>query len=146
MVFTEFRTHSPMGELQVGKDKPFNFGLLNKIEIKALETQQRRLLSPLILARPSPNGCYTLEIDDCEKKIGCVLLQEQLKQPAKPLGYWSRSPDRAEQAYDKRHGRVGSLQRRMGRPTAETFSQRVTMYFLNRPRCAAVTIEHDGCD
>lgn len=41
-----------------------------------------------------------LDTDACDKQVGCVPLQEQPEGPVKPVGYCSKSLNKAEQACD----------------------------------------------
>lgn len=68
------------------KNQLIHFESLNKSEIDALKMSKHNLLSLPILALSTPTGYYTLDTDACDKLIGCVLLQDQLEGPAKPMG------------------------------------------------------------
>lgn len=46
--------------------------------------------NPLNLATPRATGHYTAVTDACDKKIGCMLLQEESDGPVSPIEYWSR--------------------------------------------------------
>lgn len=62
-------------------------------EFLALDGRKEKLISPLVLSLPGYNGQYTLDVDACNKQIGCVLLQEQKDQKeSRPTRYWSRIP------------------------------------------------------
>lgn len=41
-----------------------------------------------------------MDMDACDKRIGCVLLQKQNDEADKPMGYYSDSLNRTECAYD----------------------------------------------
>lgn len=60
-------------------------------------------MSPPILAMPKLKGKYIIDTDRCDGKFGCVLLQEQPEGIDRPIGYWSRSLNRAENSYDTTH-------------------------------------------
>ena len=85
------------------KGEPTVFGPLNEEEMGALEELKKRLIEPPILTLPRRDGRYTVDTDACDKQVGCVLLQEQPEVPARPIGYWSRSLNQAERAYDTTH-------------------------------------------
>lgn len=44
-----------------------------------------------------------MDTDACEKQVGCVVLKKQREGVPKPIGYWSRSLNKAEQEYDTTH-------------------------------------------
>lgn len=93
-VCTDFWTHIRT-ERQVGKDQRLHLGRLNETEIEAFEALQHRLLLLTIMALPRLNGHYTLETDAYDKKVRCILLWEQPEGLAKPVGYRSRSLNKA---------------------------------------------------
>lgn len=41
-----------------------------------------------------------LDTDACDKQVGCILWQKKPKRPENHVGYWSRSLNKTEQAYD----------------------------------------------
>ena len=75
--------------------------LLTAEEMKAFETLKAVLISPQVLALPRAGFKYTLDTDDCDVKVVCVLLQDQPgpKTP-KPVGFWSRTLTPAENGYE----------------------------------------------
>jgi len=82
------------------KGEPVSFGPFNDKEQEAFDTLKMRLISPPVIALPRGTGKYTVDTDACDRQVGCVLLQEQLTGPDRPIGYWSRSLTSAEAAYD----------------------------------------------
>lgn len=68
-----------------------------------METLQNRLTQPPTLALPCRNGKYTVKTDACDRQVGCVLLQEHSYGTTRLVGYWSRSLNKAEKAYDTTH-------------------------------------------
>ena len=81
------------------KDRPFNFGPLNKEETEAYERLRDSMISPPVLALPTAGKPYVLDTDACDYQVGCVLLQEQDDGTNRPVGYWSRSLSKAEKNY-----------------------------------------------
>lgn len=78
---------------------------LDTDEISALQKLKARLMKPLLLAIPDSQCSYTVDIDVCNKQLGCVLLQKQLDWTDKPTGYWSCSMNDAKRAYDRTHSK-----------------------------------------
>lgn len=70
------------------------------METNALETLRHLMVSPPIVALPKMTGRYMLDTDACDKQIGWVLRQDQMDGASNPVGDWTRSLNKAEQAYD----------------------------------------------
>lgn len=77
----------PRGVIQpdVKKDQPAIFGPLNKEELNFMSSLKKAMMSPPGLALHSHSVHRTLDVDACNVKIGCLLLQEQLAKTAKPV-------------------------------------------------------------
>jgi len=94
------RIAAPLNE-RLKKGQPTEFGPLSEEEQAAFKELRARLITPPILALPRSGLPMTVETDACDKQVGCVLLQDQPDgQPMKPLGYWSRSLNKAERNYN----------------------------------------------
>lgn len=50
---------------------------LEENELQALDTLKAKLISPVVLLSPKPNGHHTLHKDAYETRVECVLLQNQ---------------------------------------------------------------------
>lgn len=81
------------------KDTPKSFEL-NEEQIESYEQLKSCLVKPPILALPRNGFKYVLDTDACDYQVGCVLMQEQEEGPMRPIGYWSRSLNKAERSYD----------------------------------------------
>lgn len=68
-----------------------------------MKSLQEKLIAPLLLDLSRLNGKYTVDTDDFDKIVVCVLLQEPLEGPNWPIGYWSRSVHIAERSYDTKN-------------------------------------------
>lgn len=53
--------------------------------IKQLSSIQSKQFVLLLLALTRPNGLHTLDTDTFDKPIGCILLQDQPKEPTNPV-------------------------------------------------------------
>lgn len=71
--------------------------------MKALETPKARLVERPVLVLPHSKGAYIVDIDKWDKLIGCILLQKQAVGTDRPIGYWSRTLNNKECAYDTTH-------------------------------------------
>lgn len=56
-----------------------------------------------LLALPRQTRRYLVDTEAFNKQMGYILLQEQRDGPVKPVGYWSRILNKAEQANDTTH-------------------------------------------
>lgn len=79
------------------KDLPKNFGPLNEDECVALALLKNAIVSLSVLTLSRQDVKYTLDAEACDKRIGCVPLQEQEKGFIQPVGYWSRTLTDVEQ-------------------------------------------------
>lgn len=59
----------------------------------------KKMVSTTMLALLDAMGKDTLDTDECNLQIGCVLSQEQLTETVKPVEYWSWSLTNAEQTH-----------------------------------------------
>lgn len=75
-----------------------DFDGLSENEINVLETQNVKFVEPLVLALPHSLYDHTVDMNACDKKIGCFLLLKEEEGASGSVGYWSRllnDPDRA---------------------------------------------------
>lgn len=68
------------------KGEPQTFRKLTNDESVAYMTFQDSMLSPQVLVLPKSSGKY-VEIDVCDLKVGCVLMQEEEDEVFPPIGY-----------------------------------------------------------
>jgi transposase InsO family protein len=80
------------------KDQPERF-VLNEEQLKAVENLKESILNPPVLALPVSGRPYIVETDASANQLGCVLLQEQQDKSLRPIGFWSRACNKAEQNY-----------------------------------------------
>lgn len=59
------------------KGEPVCFGPLSEEKRDTMKKLQIKLISPSVLELPRFTGRYTVDTDACDRKVGCVLLQEQ---------------------------------------------------------------------
>lgn len=77
-------------------DQTLHFARVEGSVMKAPDSLQHCLLALLKLTLPIPVRYYTIYTDACNYQVGCILLQEQLEGPAKPVEYSSWSLLKAE--------------------------------------------------
>lgn len=83
--------------MELEKEEPI---LLNTFTLKkhdALPTKENKLVSAPAFASPHWNVHLFLEMDDSEKRIGGVWIQEQLDAKKKPVSYFFRMLNAAKQ-------------------------------------------------
>lgn len=77
-------------EQRLKKELRSPFTPLSSNEVYAMKTLKSALISSQILALPNSGRHITLDTDASFVQVGCVLLQKQLDDTAKLMGYWSR--------------------------------------------------------
>lgn len=82
------------------KDHQFTLGDINDEETAAMKTLQEKLTSPQVVTLAKPTGRYVVDTE-CEKQVGCVLLQEQDKGAAEPTVYLPRTLNNVESTYER---------------------------------------------
>ena len=87
----------PLHEL-LKKNSPENF-ILNEEQTESFRTLIDKVISPPILALPVPGLQYSLDTDASAYGLGCTLFQTHSDGERKPIGFWSRSLDKAEKNY-----------------------------------------------
>ena len=92
------RVAKPLNNL-LKKGNPSKLQPLNEEEINAFNTLKNALISPPILKLPRKNLPYSLDTDACGYQIGVALMQTYEDNTRHPIGYWSRSLNKAEQNY-----------------------------------------------
>lgn len=75
-------------------------------ELETLETLNKKLISPPVLAVQRSQDTYTVSPDACDQQIGFVLLQKQLDGHNKPIVYWPRLLMCAGRPCDATHKKV----------------------------------------
>lgn len=85
------------------KGEPPTFFRELKDESKLFESLKQKSVEPPVFDLPRLNNNYTIDTDDWDKKIGFVLLQTQPDGKARPIGYWKRTLNTAEQSYETNH-------------------------------------------
>eukprot|EP00171_Calliarthron_tuberculosum_P013936 IDg13936t1 len=81
-------------------------GLLPK-ELPPFSEKQERayralikaVTEPPVLALPKPGLHYSIDTDACNHQVGCALFQTYENNVRKPLGFWSRTLNKAEKNY-----------------------------------------------
>lgn len=93
------RTHNS----NLCKDQPTNFGALSDTERTSMFDLQERLISLPILTLARQEGRFTVDTVAYERQVGCVFLQDQPKGASKPIEYWPRGLNEAENGYYTTH-------------------------------------------
>lgn len=89
---------APLNSL-LKKGQPDSFGDLNELQTSAFDTLVHKVITPPILAFPIPGLPYSIDTDASVYKVGCALFQQHHNGERKPIGYWSRSLNQAENNY-----------------------------------------------
>jgi RNase H-like domain found in reverse transcriptase len=89
---------APLNAL-LSKGTPPTLGSLSPAAIEAFNSLRERLLSPPILALPRAVGKLYLDTDASNGQLGCCMSQQQPCGKFLPLGFWSRTLNKAEQNY-----------------------------------------------
>lgn len=97
------RTTAPPN-CKLGMDHTGVYKALSDEELNALYLIQQKPTSSPGLALPRSWRTYRVEIDACDRQVGCVLLQKRPNGHDTPICYWSRSVTDAESSYDATHG------------------------------------------
>lgn len=63
------------------KNQLYPFNDLTSEELDAQMTLKEKLISPPVLSLPRHEGRFIIYIDACDKRVGCVLLQEPEEGP-----------------------------------------------------------------
>ena len=88
----------PLNEL-VKKGTPKDLTAPMEQRIDAFHTLKEALLNSPILCLPQPGKPYTVDVDASAHHVECTLLQEQADGKLLPVGYWSRTLNKAERNY-----------------------------------------------
>lgn len=96
----ESRLHSCSAQQNIKKDEPRTFDIVLQKEHDALLTLQEILISAPVLTLPCSKGHLTLYMDAFDKKVDCVLMEEQLDGKKTSVCYWPRTLNAAEQSYN----------------------------------------------
>lgn len=91
------RITSPLND-KLRKDQPFNLAL-DEIELGAMKNLQENLISPPALTFQQAEEPMTLDTDDCDVQVGCVLFRKESNKMTMLIGYWSRSLINNERIY-----------------------------------------------
>lgn len=89
--------------MKIRNREPRKFDTFTQEEHDALGKVRKMLVSAPVLALPSSKSHLALDTDAREKKIRCVLMQEQPDRTKKPLTYQSRELSATEQNYNITH-------------------------------------------
>lgn len=83
------------------KTQSEDLGPLEEDELHDLDTLKEKHISPLVLSLLKRNAQYTLDTDEVDEQVGCVLLQvqEDEKRP-QLIGYWSQTLTEHERNLD----------------------------------------------
>lgn len=73
---------------------------LSERELEAFGDVKLALTSPPVLALPKLGLPYVLDTDACDVQIGCVLQQEYSDNTIRPIGFFSRTLNKAERNYN----------------------------------------------
>ena len=88
---------APLNKL-LKKGAPDKFEL-DEEQILAFRSLIDSVLSPTVLALPVPGLPYSIDTDACDYGVGCALFQTHPDVERKPIRFWSRTLDEAEQGY-----------------------------------------------
>ena len=88
---------APLNKL-LKKGGPDKFEL-DEEQVAAFRTLIDGVLSPKVLALPVTGLPYSIDTDACDYGVGCALFQTHPDGERKPIGFWSRTLDDAEENY-----------------------------------------------
>ena len=84
---------------KTSKKQPYHIGPLSDKEFESFCELKRLFMNLPILGLPLLGYRYTLDIDACDKQVGCTLPQDQPNGDRFPIGCWSRALTPAEKNY-----------------------------------------------
>ena len=87
----------PLNKL-LKKGSPEKFEL-DEEQVSSFRALINEVISPKVLALPVPGLPYSVDTDACDYGVGCALFQTHPDGQRKPIGFWSRSLNEAEQGY-----------------------------------------------
>ena len=110
---------------------PDGWGTLSDEAFGAFEQLKRRLTEAPIVALPRRQGTHTVDTDASPGQVGAVLLQERPDQCIRPVGYWSRFLNGAEQNYSMK-----------GQECLSVVWEALLLRFLVEGTCFTVCTDH----
>lgn len=60
----------------------------------------RKLISTPVITLTKRNGQFTLDTDACNRRVGCVLPENQEDRTDRPIGYWLRTLSESQKSLD----------------------------------------------
>lgn len=73
---------------------------LNDKKRQTVDDLKEKLTTVLVQAFQKPKGQLLIQTDTSNKRVGCVLLQEQEKEEFRPVGFGSRTLNDTKTNYD----------------------------------------------
>ena len=95
----------PLYEILKGRSKTENSSrnvpipALNAVQLEAFEALKQAVASPEVLALPRPDLPFSLDTDASDYQLGAALFQVYGDKDRRPIGFWSRTLNPAEQNY-----------------------------------------------